>query len=99
MLLLCRQLTVDSDNNAVNAGSFGEERIRVEDVEQDGEERARGVDAQRHPPDQLFVQLLFEVLQDEQADGEAGQRTFNHTKRKQLINQMPRNPSPLITLT
>lgn len=39
--------------------------IGVENVEQDAEERARGVDTKGHPPNELFVQFLFEIFQDE----------------------------------
>ena len=41
----------------------------IHDVEEDGEHGAGRVHAQGHPPQQLFVQLLLEVLEHEQADG------------------------------
>lgn len=43
------------------------------DVVDDGKQRADGVHAQREPPDELFVEFLFEILEHQQADGEAGQ--------------------------
>jgi len=44
------------------------------DVVDDREYGANGVHAQREPPDELFVELLFEILQHQQPDGETGQR-------------------------
>ena len=67
--------------------------VGIEDVEEDGEEGAGGVDAQGHPPDELLVQLLFKVLEDEEADGEAGQgpRQMGHVRhrRPHLLRRVP----------
>ena len=44
----------------------------MHDVEDDGEQRAGQIGAERQPPDQLLVQLLLEVLQHDEAECEAG---------------------------
>lgn len=46
---------------------------RVQQIEDDREQGASRVHAQRHPPQKLFVQLLLKVLQNEQADRESRQ--------------------------
>jgi hypothetical protein len=43
---------------------------RVEHIEEDGEDGARCVDAQGHPPHKLLMQLLFKVLENKQSYGE-----------------------------
>lgn len=38
-------------------------RVRVEEVEEDGEHRARRVHPEGHPPQELLVEALLEVLE------------------------------------
>ena len=67
--------------------------VRIEDVEEDGEEGAGGVDAERNPPDELLVKLLLEILEHEQTDGETGQgtRQMSHVRhgRTHLLRRVP----------
>ena len=83
----------NDDPHTQFGGSFRIERIRIEDVEQDGEEGAGRVDAQRHPPDELLVKFLLEILEDEKANGQAGQGTgqVGHVGdgRTQLLGCVP----------
>jgi hypothetical protein len=84
---------ITTKRNEQFGGSFRIERIRIEDVEQDGEEGAGRVDAQRHPPDELLVQFLLEILEDEKANGQAGQGAgqVGHVRdgRTQLLGCVP----------
>ena len=69
------------------------ERIRVENVEEDGEERASGVDSESDPPYQVFVKFLFKVFQNEKADSETGKSScqVGHVRdwRHTLIGSIP----------
>lgn len=46
-------------------------------VVRDREQGANGVHPQSEPPDELFVKLLLEVLQHQQTNRQASQRTGN----------------------
>lgn len=48
--------------------------VWMQEVEEDGEQRACRVHPERHPPQKLLVQALFEVLKNDQAQREARQR-------------------------
>jgi len=54
-------------------GDDGSRLVRVEHVKEDGKEGAGGVDTERHPPNELLVKLLLEILENKEADRQAGQ--------------------------
>lgn len=69
-------------------------RHRVHHVEHNREQGAGHVDAQRHPPQELFVQLLLKVLQHQQANGQTGQRTrqvrhVRNGRRTRILRRVP----------
>jgi hypothetical protein len=67
--------------------------VRVHEVVHDREYRAGGVDPEGDPPEELLVQPLLEVLEDEDADGEAGQGAgqVGHVRdrKSELLRRVP----------
>ena len=66
-------------------------RIWIENVKQDAEERTSSVDAQRHPPNQLFVKFLFKILQNSKPIVRLAKRPSSETRdgRAQLFGRVP----------
>lgn len=86
----------DDDTVVINNNNFEKKKTKrttgggdstgMTDVVNDGEHCAHGVHAQSEPPDELLVKLLLEVLEHQQANGEAGQgaryvRDVTHGRR------------------